>query len=145
MEDPFLNESWNNLAEREEGIDFDEAYVRERERNDLAYEKLKKLRSHSELARDLVKDIEDSILRYVKSIDQLSISRIERADSKTKEGNDLARRLAHNALIDNLNIFSRYCAKHKLDTSWRDMVGSHRNQIRDWALSVSATMTKERR
>lgn len=144
MFEPFLNESWGDLAKHEEGHDFDEIYTKEEEKALNVYQEIKKLRNHDETSKALVKDLEDSVIRYVGAVDKLSSSRIRKEDPKETENADRARRSAHEALISNLNILSRYCVKNGLDTNWRNVVGSHRNQVRDWALNVSTRIIKER-
>lgn len=142
--DPMFKDSWHDLREHEKGDDFEELSIRQEERTNLAYEQIKGLENHSKMSGILVRDLQEAVVHYIKAIDKLSVAKIKDEDKGEKENADLARRLAHNALIDNLNMLSRYCVKHGLDTSWRKMVGSDRNQVRDWALSVASTVINER-
>lgn len=143
--DPFLRESWGDLSSREsEGHDFDELATRQEEKAEIAYTKIKNIKDHSKIASELVKSIQESIVRYVKTIDKLSSAKIKKEDPKEREEADLARRLAYNALISNLDILNRYCVKNNLDRSWRDVVGLERKQVTTWALAIADKVIKER-
>ncbi|MCX6714036.1 MAG: DUF3232 domain-containing protein, partial [Candidatus Vogelbacteria bacterium] len=110
----------------------------------VAYLNIKDIGDHSKIAKDLVVSLQNSIIRYVGAIDALTVIKIKKDDAKTREEADLARRLAHNALISNLDILNRYCVKHKLDREWRNMVGLDRKQVTAWALLVAPTIIQER-
>ncbi len=135
--DPIFNESWHDLGEHEHGDDFEDLAVRHEEKTNLVYQRIKKLEGHSKMSGVLVRDIEDGIVRYIKAVDKLSLAKINNEEKDEKKRADEARRFAHNALIDSLNILNRYCVKNGLDTGWRNMVGLDRDQVRDWALVVS--------
>ncbi len=51
---------------------------------------------------------------------------------------DARRTVAHNALIDALNILKRTLAKGGLDISWHRHIGDERKQIGDFAVFLSA-------
>ncbi|MFA5001089.1 MAG: DUF3232 domain-containing protein [Candidatus Paceibacterota bacterium] len=144
MEDPFLNDLWQDLGNYDKGETFEEAENHQKETPSLAYLRLKNIGEHSPLADSLVKDIQNSIIRYIETIDALTVAKIKKDEPKERERSDLARRLAHNALISNLNILNRYCLKNGLDTGWRIMIGSDRDQVKTWALGVAKEVIQER-
>jgi hypothetical protein len=76
-------------------------------------------------------------------IDNLSLVRANGADLETVSQADRMRSIAHDALISNLNIMSRYCAKLGIDNEWRFVLGLDRKQITAWAREIFPIVIKE--
>ena len=106
--------------------------------------------SINEELQGLFDDVRFSIARYNQTIARLN--HIERrmkrnADVSNDEiqNADEARRRAHDALMDNLNILSRGFAKHGLDNHWRKLIGlDAREQVTEWAVHVGEFLAKEK-
>lgn len=138
-----MQEAWENLHDKEEGFDYDEREQFQKAKGIEAYQQINKIAEHSPLAKDLVVNLKKSLLHYVQTVDRLTMARVEDQSPENKAEADLARRLAHDAFISNINILSRYCVKNKLDTSWRSVIGMDRKEVTNWALRVWPELVKE--
>jgi len=112
-----------------------------------------KVESHKQLQK-LLDGILESGLRYSNTISTLSrVSKykdLEYGESKTIEESDKARRKAHNAMVDQMNIFCRACSREKLDIDLLyDIVAmgdqeSRRSKIAQFVLDVLDQIALER-
>jgi hypothetical protein len=94
--------------------------------------------SSDKIIKSLYESFLKSLLRYVSTIDGLSLARLEEVfDKKTVEEADINRRRAHESWISSANALSRYFYKMGLDNSWRNVIGSTRIEQTKWAESVS--------
>lgn len=98
---------------------------------------MKELANKDETADELFHEILEKTLHYIDTVDRHSESRIKKEGVDEVETSGKSRTRAHNALIDAINIYSRYCSKSHLDNSWRTMLGLDREQITKWALNVA--------
>ena len=142
----FEREAWGDLAENEKTGDFggeEKGYGAPERRALNAYYQIKEIADRNAMGKKLVTGLQRSLLRYIGTIDTLSMSLVTNQSGEEKQAADEARTRAHNALISDLNIISRFCEKNKIDNSWRNVVGSDRKEITLWALAVSPTIKKE--
>ena len=154
--DEFLNEAWKNKAIHEVGEDISEGLATpemELERYEKTpavkiYELIKEQTGQDEVTRDLFKELRESVLHYYSSIVKLEKTVAMDYNKEAVEAADDARRYAHNALIDSLNIISRYVGKLGLDNGWRSVIGLERTKVTDWVKDVAPyivlTANKER-
>lgn len=113
-------------------------------RNERVYAGMEKIVQDNPELKKYFLDIQKSVKRYVSTIDALHVLRMKKmVDKKAVGFSDSARKIAHDALIDNLNIFSRACIKAKIDNSWRREVGLDRKEITVWAVAVYDTVVGE--
>lgn len=126
----FLGELWGDISEGEKGDKHEIDPVME-----IYFEMKEKAERNPELS-ELLKDVENCVLRYAASVAALGASKI---DYKKEElgASDQNRRIAHDALIDALNILSRAFAKAGLDNRWRQMVGLDRKEVTEWGLKIA--------
>lgn len=141
----FLREAWGNLAEEEKGQEHDSKLNIGDPHFTSIYKKIEKIAEKDKLAKTLFINIQKSALRYLYTIDQLSLDRLKKYDKEEVQRSDEARRRAHNALIDDLNIFSRYCIKNNLDNSWRNMVGIKREDVTEWVLGIAPILGEKKK
>ncbi len=59
------------------------------------------------------------------------------ADQEQKANTNQARTAAHNAFIDSCNILSRQMAKSEESIAWRELLGSDRREIGDFACFIA--------
>ena len=145
IEREFLRRSWQRAANSEQGGRFEGVPVEneddiETQEAVRAYREIKSIAEYSDL--ELIKghfiSFQKTLCRYVASMRRLSLARQNREEAGADEVEELdkARWTAHNALIDDINILSRYAKKEGLDISWRNMIGNEREQVTDWAERV---------
>jgi len=158
----FESDKWEEMAKRsgqmddsfgEEEVEFGSTAVREEtqnvpkeelSRNEKVYSDMEKIVQNNPELKGYLLDIKKSVKRYVSTIDALHVLRMKKmVDKKAVGFSDSARKIAHDALIDNLNIFSRACVKAKIDNSWRREVGLDRKEITVWAVAVYDTVVEE--
>lgn len=156
----FFEDAWRKLTRyQNDGDDFDqpeepqklEVVLKEdkKEPPERVSEHVKTYRQMEEISKKdselniLFRDIKMSVLRYIEAIDSLSLARANGADPETINQADRMRSIAHNALISNINIMSRYCAKLGIDNEWRFVLGLDRKQITAWALEIFPIVIKE--
>jgi hypothetical protein len=151
--------AWRNLADYEkEGDDFpvddlmgnshsQHNEIRERIGSERTRKNIQSLLEiegslkKDEIMKELFQDFLKSLLRYVGTIDNLSLSRMDSESSPVMLGEaDKNRRIAHEAWISCANSLSRYFVKCGIDNSWRNVLGSTRNEQTEWALSVAETV-----
>jgi hypothetical protein len=106
------------------------------------YKLMEKISAGNPDLQALFDDIKDSVLRYIETIDKLSLSRERGDDQDMIIESDSRRTQAHEVLISNLNILSRLCSKLGLDNEWRSMIGLDRKQVTDWALDIFPLIIK---
>lgn len=126
----FLREKWKMKAEHEysESAELKSPIFEEIERGAYGNEKLEKL----------FKELKEKILRYSISADRLSMIKVENGHGRDDvQAADQARRLAHNAVIDQLNILSRAFKEDGLSNEWRRKVGLERGEVGEWAFGVA--------
>lgn len=155
--DPFLEEAWEHHAEHEtSGRSGDDLENGENTKARDIYARLEgslEMAKKDPMAAKLLAGLKKSIFRYLQTVDQLSIEKIkwqnlpksEQSKPEVKESMreaDTSRHFAHNSLIDDLNIISRYCVKNNLDNGWRNMLGSDRKQVTEWALQIGPYLSK---
>lgn len=148
--DPFLNELWGDKIEQEQGRDFDERENHEYQRAIEIYERMRLAmegrKGKKDLAKKLLDGINRSVFNYLAAIDRFSLEKLsltkDPGSKESREEADLARRRSHDVLIDNLNIFSRYCNNYGIDNSWRSMLGLHRKEVTEWALQIGPYLSK---
>jgi hypothetical protein len=93
---------------------------------------------------NLFKDIKEKVLMYNVAIARLKIVRLEKEKTSSDDVKaetqiaDRARKTAHDALIDSLNILSRYCHKVGVDNSWRSVIGLQREDVTTWARDIAS-------
>lgn len=132
--DPFLHESWERAASEEtEGASPEETSY-------ATFETARQSVESNQELKEMFKDVESSILRYGESVTRFDRGQLEGITRKDMENIDGARRSAHDSMIDQINALSRACAQAGLDNQWRNMVGSDRIQIGEWALKVGAIL-----
>jgi len=103
---------------------------------------LEKMVKGNELLEKLLDELKESCLRYAKTRERLSgfikksyNTKLTRQEMEERVRADHERRIAHNALVDSLNILSRNCAKLGVDNSWREKFYS-KEAIGDWAVKI---------
>ena len=133
-ENPFTHESWERKdANEHEGEDTGGWEI-------SVFEGIKKEAEQKPELRELLLDLEDSILRYGESVVKFDRSLTESSTKEDYGYADQSRKIVHDSLLDKINILSRAFANEGLDNSWRNVVGSDRNQIGQWALRVSVNL-----
>lgn len=135
-ENPFTHESWERKISNEQTGESPEDM-------DLAvFETIKSDSTKSPELREMMADLESAILRYGESVVRLDreVSLGAEVSRKDVENADQGRRIVHDALIDKLNVLSRSFVKAKLDNNWRNVVGSDRTQVGQWALRVAENL-----
>ena len=140
MSDEFLKELWEEKAKKEKAEKKWKIDIFDLE-NLLATKNKEAKKYFIEYLGQLKK----SCLRYLETCEDL-----EKAAKNLREGAsgeelatnqnlvkqaDMARRLAHNVVVDNLNILSRLCKKYNLDDSWRKYFSSF-EMIGEWAYEM---------
>ncbi|MDD4477007.1 MAG: hypothetical protein PHY40_02510 [Patescibacteria group bacterium] len=99
---------------------------------------------NKEQSETLFEDLKKSIIYYANLVKNTPNNKLIGVESREEyekiiKDND-KRRLAHNALIDNLNILSRLCKKYGYDNNWREEMGNDRERITEWALAICETI-----
>ncbi len=136
----FLGEKWKSLAEGQvDQIDETSEAV-------SAYESLKGQvhnlpdavpQDKKELIQECFSDLQESIQRYIASIDAFTAGRIEKIDKEDMARLDENRHYAHNGLITTIEVLERLLKQESLDISWRSSVGYSRESIQEWAQKVT--------
>lgn len=114
-----------------------------------AYQKIKDGSRADPLLKELLGDVQRATARYLIVIADLNglQSRQRGGDTVSRyeiQRADEARRSAHNALIDTINILSRAFAKKGLDNEWRKVIGlSAREEVTHWAIRVGSTVAAD--
>lgn len=134
--DPFLEEAWQRHAEEERGEPGEE------EQTLGIYLDLKTEIAGKPELEEFMESIEKQILRYEATIARFARLELEGKDREDIAQADESRRSAHNALLSDLDILARSMNKAKLDISWRDMVGSNRDEIGNWARDIAPHLRK---
>lgn len=90
---------------------------------------------------NLFRELQERILEYSISADRLSMRREDREYGALQNEDitsaDRARKYAHEALIDQVNILSRAFLREGLSNKWRAKVGDTREEIGEWAFGVA--------
>jgi hypothetical protein len=94
---------------------------------------------------DVLSWVEADIIRYQRSVASRLLEQSKGIQRKNKdyENTDEAQRNTHEALMADLDILSREFAKFGLDNKWRIMIGSSRDQVANWALTVAPYLRKD--
>ena len=129
--DPFLEEAWQHHAEEERGE------LGEEEQALGIYLDLKNEIAAKRELKEFMESVETQILRYESTIARLSRLELEGKDHEDIAQADESRWSAHNALISDLDILARAMKKANLDITWRDMIGSNRDEIGTWARNIA--------
>ncbi|MCX6717474.1 MAG: hypothetical protein NTU76_02250 [Candidatus Taylorbacteria bacterium] len=149
-----LNEAWEHLSSHEKGHDFPDFGEEEKpttpkiegydlssveiDKNISSLFDLKEVSKIDGIAKELFDDFLKSLLRYISTIDNLTLARMDKEiDRITKNQADHSRRMAHDSWMSNANALSRYCESKSIDNSWRDVIGYERKVQTNWVLSVS--------
>lgn len=115
------------------------------EKQEVSVSNLEKMRGlihgHEKL-ENLFEQVIKASLRYCASRDKLATT-TRLNDKQAVMDSDRARRLAHNALIDNINILSRAFVKDGVPVRWREELGNDRNAIGDWAIDLVSNLKDE--
>lgn len=141
-ENPFLQDSWNNLAEEtnEPLLNKDTVAIE-------TYLLIKAETDKNPHLSKILKQVEDAAIRYAKLVTGFTRTKMDfREGSVTKEdikAYDETRRLTHNRLIDEVNLLSREFKKAGLDNSWRNVVGLDRDEVGFWARKVAELFIDE--
>ncbi len=93
-----------------------------------------------EILHNLFEMVEESVERYANAIVRQQKDFDHREDAAQS---DESRRIAHNALMDNLNILARNYRQYGLDTRWRNEIGTDRDRVREWAQIVMKYIANE--
>lgn len=127
--EPFLREYWEEKAELEKtGQTFTEKAWK-------IYQTIEEItKDYPELAK-FVEDIRLGVLRYGKIIERRNQA-IQSANREEIETSDQEQRIAHDALIDNLNILSRQCRNNGISNLWRRDIGVERDQVTEWVKRI---------
>ena len=129
----FLGEKWRMKAEHE--------YSESAELKSPIFEEIQSSSLDNPRLESLSVDLQDKILRYSISADRLSMASrnlaIGHGDREEVVRADEARRRAHDALIDQLNILSRAFKEEGLPNEWRRKIGLDREEIGAWAFGVA--------
>ncbi|MEX0672513.1 MAG: hypothetical protein WDZ82_02870 [Candidatus Paceibacterota bacterium] len=143
----FLRERWQDASEKQT------QRIEEEESEALrSYQQIKKtvadLPEHiSEENRELIKEyfeeLQESIQRYVSSIDAFTKARISKTDTQDMTRLDESRRRMHDGLITVLEVLERLLKREGLDTSWRSVIGSNRTRVKEWAQEVTGHISRE--
>jgi hypothetical protein len=88
-----------------------------------------------ETAHELRFDLYRTSARYAALRTEWRLSPLE-----ARHGMDTRRTLAHNAVIDALDILTRSLIKEGRDVSWRIKIGDDRKDIGDFAVFLSARL-----
>lgn len=128
----FLRELWERKAKAEQPKAVSEL------------EKMRRLVEGNEKLEKLFLEVIKASLRYCRTRDTLGLLRIEAGDVKALEECDRARRIAHNVLIDSINILSRACLSEGVSNKWREKFGRDRDVIGDWAVGLANDYKKEK-
>jgi len=143
LDSDFLK-SWSHLDNYEKGTDFVDGEEKlnthhDTENEDVSIEKLnknflmlsdiKKMSEKDKISKDLFVDFIKSLLRYISTIDSLTLARMDKeVDNITKGKADENRRIAHESWVSNMNALSRYFAKIGIDNEWRNVIGFNRTE-----------------
>ena len=161
-----LFESWKNLAEEQSGpiesesVSINKETVNYGDETNGDPELERKKNRSEELFLDMLNlargndalmfqfdEIKDSVVRYINKRRELNdIAKESRENvgrSGQEEHSDREQRIIHDALIDNLNIFSRMCANSGKDNSWRQNIGDLRESVAVWADNVYSLAQKD--
>jgi|GEM_PF-1348639 hypothetical protein len=122
----FLREKWIDVATGEHGEEIGRA--------NPSINRIADLVEGSQKLEKQFEKVKKSILRYAEIMQRFlntksSYENIGAADQE--------RRLAHEALISNLNILSRWCAEERIPNNWRERIGDSRTEIGEWALMAA--------
>ncbi len=132
MRDIFIKELWEEKARAE------------RPKGESEFEKLRRLVEGNEKLEKLFSEVIKAALRYCQTRDSLALLHIDIEDTKALEECDRMRRIAHNALIDSINILSRTCLQEGVSNKWREKLGTDRDIIGDWAVGLVGELKKEK-
>jgi len=87
--------------------------------------------------------LEDSIINYYSCVKSTSrVSAREGVDVGSLTRSDEVRTVAHDRVIDELNILSRMCVPNRRSNEWRRSVGDSRDQIGEWAATVGKELAE---
>ena len=132
---PFLIQSWQRKKE-------EETFKQERAVNIYLDTKLEAEKYPN--LNEIFERMEHSVIRYGKSINMLAIvARSENKDKRMLEEIDRNRRLAHNALIDELNLLSRQFRNIGIDNEWRKEIGLDSKTVGGWAYKVAEFISSD--
>jgi hypothetical protein len=150
VEDFNFREAWSHLNEYEGGRHDFEDDEREKihpnientdnlNKNISNFLEMKEISDRDEILKNLFNNFLKSLLRYIYTIDTLSLARrsADDEDNSLKNAADKNRRIAHDSWMSDTNALSRYYAKLGIDNSWRNVIGFSRIEQTNWALSVS--------
>lgn len=159
-----LSEQWRAVKENQvSGVEFDiskdqheeqslleeeasRIHLKENSEKINLYLEMEQIANSNPSLYEYFTDIKKSVIRYIASIDKMSLNKIKFSkDNELISDSDRTRRFAHETLITNLNIFSRECAKMGIDNTWRNGIGLDRKEITMWAISVYPLITSEER
>ena len=133
----FLKELWQRRAEEESSVKKTDRDVRIYFGIKSTIEKATEAREQLE---DLLQRVEVAVLRYTKSMDTLSLKKLREDNVEAVATADYVRTLAHNTVIDELNLLSRQFQARGLDNTWRSDIGLDRGDVTRWSLAVGAEL-----
>lgn len=155
VEEYNFREAWGHLGEYEHGghefeddektkIHPDVENVDSLNKNISDFLEMKNTSSKDKVLKGLFVEFLRSLLRYLHTIDTLSLARrsTDDEDNSSKALADKNRRIAHDSWMSDVNALSRYYAKLGIDNSWRNVIGFNRTEQTNWALSVSSFARK---
>ena len=135
----FLRDRWAERAMGERGERSPEET--RREQDIMTYLDVKKsAEAAGSLLTEILHNVERRAVRYrvaINSSEQNRIATQKGGDVKAFEGSDRNRQLAHNALIDEVNLLSRQFREAGLGNEWRRTIGLERDDIARWGGAVS--------
>jgi hypothetical protein len=157
IRDSFFEERWKERAleegskiqevtagDQDKGLN-QESDIEKNQQLDIYLEMIEAIGDNEELLKYLA-ELENSVVRYYASIKSLAEKRRALDDQQEMEDADWARKRAHNAVVDNLSIFSRAYVKNKGVNHWRIKIdGGHgdRERIANWVKAVAPFIQKK--
>jgi len=151
---------WQDTAEKEgfegnsseegthaEGVADNSAMEKKKTHAEELYLDMFALADNNEDMQKQFTEIKKSIVSYISKRQELNAIAKESREGVGRAGeekhSDRDQKIMHDALIDNLNIYSRMCVRFNKDNSWRGELGDDRKMIASWAIKVFDLVKKD--
>lgn len=141
-ENPFLQDLWNHLTEETQDPTSNKEHAAIQ-----IYFRIKVAADKNPHLAKILQHVEEAAIRYARLVTGFTRIKINFSEgSASKEDfqrHDEMRRLAHNRLIDEINLLSREFKKAGIDNSWRNIIGFDRDAVGFWARQVAEMFIDE--
>lgn len=124
--DPFLRDSWSKKVDAERGAESSEDTANK------IFNQIESNAIHEKELTQIFEAVKKDILRYRSTIERLKQFGNGGSSTKEIEEADQVRRMAHNRMVDDINLLSRQFRSKGMDNSWRREIGDTNEKIGSW-------------